>query len=406
MNTNQSRISWPILILFGILFSIAPFSIDMYLPAFPDIEKSLGLDSGSVGMSLSSYFVGMLVGILIYGPVSDRYGRRTPLLIGMAAYSVASLVLAQSESLTWLVSWRFLQAISGCVGSVLVQAIIRDLWAPEQAAHILSLLMMAMGVAPVVSPMIGAWVLETFGWQQIFYCLFALGIASFVGTLLLFHESLPPSRRTQELKFLQVMRVYGLLFRNRIFMGYLSGQAFAAGAMFAYIAGSPYVLMDMYGVDAGDFGKYFTLNAVGLILFSQLNRMLLLRFKPEFILRVFLYLPFVGGSMLMVNQVLGLDEFSLVLLGFFLVVASLGGINANASALAMAGQMDNSGQASAMIGACTFGTGMLGSFMVSYLHDGSSFPVAICIVTFSLTALLLNHLLVSRLSSDPDSGLS
>ena len=288
---KPDRASLSLLVLLGALTAFDPLSIDMYLPAFPQIGRDLHAGASLVELSLTSFFIGMTLGQLIYGPLSDHYGRKKPLIAGMTVYLLASFGCAFSRSIHVLILFRVLQALGGCAGMVIARAVVRDLFDKKRVAHIFSILMLVMGLAPILAPLAGGYLSEYFGWRFIFA---ALGGFCFI-TLLCAAFFLPETCSASEGRYLfrSTFRAYGELLHDRHFLGYaLAGGAIYAG-MFAYIAGSPFVLITLFGVRPEHYGWIFGANAVGIISFSQVNRLLLRRFDSEQILRFF-----VGGSAL------------------------------------------------------------------------------------------------------------
>jgi len=384
--TSTRDIPLLLLLLLGALTAIAPMSTDMYLPAFPAIQDRLGLAPGEVELSFSAYFVGMLLGMLCYGPISDRFGRRPPLLFGLSLYTLASLLLAGSDSLAGLIGWRFMQGLGGCASAVLVVAIVRDRCTPQQTGRVMSLITLVMGVAPVFAPLAGGLVLALWGWHAIFVALAGFGALCLLGLLSVLDESLV--QRSARLALRPVLAGYGELLRDRRFIGYSLSQACTTGAMFAYIVGSPFVLIELHGVSPQRFGLFFGVNAIGLVLASQLVRLLLRRFSPQQLLPRMLWVPLLAGSLLMLNQLLGLAGLWLILPAFFVLVSSVGLVGPNATALAMAEQGARAGQASALHVSLTFGMGMLAGLLVSRLHDGSLLPLALVVFAFNIAGLL------------------
>ncbi|WP_218567572.1 multidrug effflux MFS transporter [Pseudomonas cavernae] len=366
-------------------------STDMYLPGFPAIQAGLGLAPGQVELSFSAYFIGMLLGMLCYGPISDRFGRRPPLLFGLALYSLASLLLAGSESLVELIGWRFLQGLGGCAGAVLTVAIVRDRCTPQQAARVMSMITLVMGVAPILAPLAGGLVLGLWGWQAIFVVLAGFGLLCLCGLLSVLDETL--AQRGARLALWPVLKGYADLLRDRSFIGYALSQAFTTGAMFAYIVGSPFALIELHGVAPQYFGFFFGINAIGLVLASQFVRQLLRRYTSQQLLSVMLWLPLLAGTLLLLNQLLGVPGLWLILPAFFLLVSSVGLVGPNTTALAMARQGQRAGLASALHVSLTFGMGMLAGLLVSLLHDGSLLPLTLVVFCFNVGGLLAHRLL-------------
>jgi Bcr/CflA subfamily drug resistance transporter len=275
-SSDVARASVSFTILLGSLTAFDPLSIDMYLPAFPNIGRDLSASSAQVELSLSSFFIGLAMGQLIYGPLSDRYGRKKPLLVGMSVYFVSCFACAYSHSIHMLIFFRVLQALGGCSGMVIARAIVRDVFEKQRAAQIFSLLMLVMGVAPVLGPLVGGYVVKYFGWRAIFEVLGTLSLISSICSLLFLPETHPASRERPSI--VSSLRASVVILRDKEFLGYaLTGGTVMAG-MFSYIAGSPFVFINLFGVRQERFGWIFGLNAAGITVASQINRALLKRF--------------------------------------------------------------------------------------------------------------------------------
>jgi len=364
----------PWLILLGALTAIGPLSIDMYLPAFPAIEQGLGARAGTVEYTLAAFFVGMALGQLVYGPLSDRFGRRPPLLAGLALYTVASAGCALAVSVHGLVAWRFIEALGGCAGLVISRAVVRDRCGAREAARAFSMLILVFGLAPILAPIVGGWVVTAFGWRAIFLLLALFGLLSLVAV----YFGLPETHGTRHeppLHPLRTLATYGRLLTNRAFLGYSLSGALAFAGMFAYIAGSPFVLIELGGIPPRHFGWIFGLNALGFVLLSQVNAHRLKTTALTTLLRRAVAVPALAGVALAVLGLAGLLPLPLVLAGFFVYVASLGFIGPNATAAALATHGQQAGTASALLGALQFALATLAGAMVGAWHDGTARPL-------------------------------
>lgn len=282
------------LALLSIFTAVGPLSMDMYLPSFPAAEQALGAPAGSMELTLASCFIGLALGMLFYGPVSDRFGRKPPLYVGFALYTLASIGCALSDSLVALCAWRFVQGVGSCAGIMLPGAIVRDRLPARESARALSRLMLVMGLAPILAPLVGGWILELLGWRAIFrllalfggFCLLALvfGLSESHDTA---HE--PP------LRLKSVAGNYARLLADRSFLGFALGGGLIWAGMFAYIAGSPFVLIQLHGIEPQQYGWFFGINAFGLIASSQLNAHVLKKHQATAILRRALWVPPAAG---------------------------------------------------------------------------------------------------------------
>lgn len=376
--------------LLGALTALAPLSIDMYLPAFPAIEGGLSGAPGSVEFTLATYFIGMAIGQLFYGPLSDRFGRKPPLYIGLWLYLLASLACMLSSSVEQLAAWRFLQALGGCAGGVIARAIVRDRCGAHEAARVFSLLILVMGLAPILAPMLGGYLLALAGWRALFGVLAAFSALCLVCVYFGLRESHDISREPP-LSLAGVLSNYAALFRNRGFVGYsLCGGLVMAG-MFGYIAGSPFVLMQLGGLSPSQFAWVFGGNALGFVLVSQINARLLKWAAPTQILRRAVWLPAVVGTCLAGLALIDRLELHVLLPGLFLFVSSVGCINPNASAAALATHGQLAGTASALMGALQFGLAMVFGAAVSVWHDGTALPLSVVLGACGIGALLAHR---------------
>lgn len=368
--------------------ALGPISIDMYLPAFPSLAGDLGVGIDRVQLTLGTFLVGLAAGQAFYGPLSDRYGRKAPLYVGLGLYVLAAVGCALANDVDALMAWRFLQAAGSCAGVVVARAMVRDRLQAHESARAFSSLMLVMGLAPILAPLIGGAILTAWGWRAIFWVMVAAGTA----VLLLVHfrleESLDRSR-VVPLRLGQVFRNYGELLRDREFLGYSLCAGFAQSGMFAYIAGSPFVLIELNGIDPSHYGFVFGANAIGLIGMSQVNAALVRGRSLDRVLGLALFAPCLAGVMLAIAAIAGLAALPVLVAGFFLFIAGLGCINPNASALALAHQGHRAGTASALMGTLQFGLGTLAGVAVSVWHDGTAVPLGVVMATAGIGAVLM-----------------
>ncbi|AIC17858.1 MULTISPECIES: multidrug effflux MFS transporter [Pseudomonas] len=362
------------ILILGALSAFGPLAIDFYLPAFPAMALAFGTDEKHVQLTLAAYFLGLSIGQLAYGPVADRFGRRIPLLAGVGLFTLASLACAYAPNLEWLIGARFVQALGGCAGMVISRAVVSDKCDAVGSAKVFSQLMLVMGLAPILAPMLGGLLVNLYGWQSIFIMLTLFSALAGLAVALGLPESLPAHVPRQPLS--GALRQYGRLLADRVFLGHALTGGIAIAGMFAYIAGSPFVFIKLYGVPAEHFGWFFGINAGGFILVAQINARLLAKRGPAFLLARTVWIYLLGGLALLAVSSLHPAQLWPLLLPLFICIASLGCILPNASACAMNGQGARAGSASAMLGCLQFSVAAGAAALVGVLHDGSAVPMA------------------------------
>ncbi|NIJ41858.1 DHA1 family bicyclomycin/chloramphenicol resistance-like MFS transporter [Parvibaculum indicum] len=381
-------------VILGALTAFGALSIDMYLPAFPAIKDDLQTTAGAVQRTLAVFFLGMAVGQPVLGPLSDRYGRLKPLLGGIAVYIAASLVAAQADSIEMLTAARFVQALGGCAGVVVARAMVRDLFDERESARVYSMLMLVMGVAPILAPVGGGFLVAAWGWQAIFWFLASFGVACFLAVLFGLGETLAEEDRSSG-GFVYVLRGFQSLALDRQFTGFSLVGGLAMSAMFAYIAGSPFVFIDLVGVSPETFSLIFAMNAAGIIAASQANAFLLSRFAPRDLLRVALRVHLATSLALALCVWFSLGGLAGLMVPLFCMIASLGFIISNATAIAMARAGGYIGAGAALTGIIQFSLAGLAGALVSALNDGTAWPMAAVILLMSMGAVAV-HLVARR----------
>lgn len=347
----------------------ASISTDTYLPAFPTLSEVFHVAPGRIQLTLSSYLIGFSVGQLLWGPVSDRYGRRGPIAAGMILFAVGSIGCAISGSANQMIAWRVLQALGACAGPVLARAMVRDLYARDRSAQMLSTLMLVMGVAPLLGPIVGAQIMKLWSWRIIFWSLAAFGIVTLIAIRVL-PETLPPARRNQQ-RLADIWTGYVRLVRHPRLLGYAAAGGFYYCGAYAFIAGTPFAYIEFYRIPAEAYGLLFGVNIFGMMLSNFLNSRLVMRLGADRIFRFGTAIAAIAGVVTALDAYLGLGGlYGLVVPLFFYFCAS-GLIVANSVASALAAFPRAAGAASALVGAGHYGSGILSAAMLGWFADGT-----------------------------------
>ncbi|WP_146569075.1 multidrug effflux MFS transporter [Posidoniimonas corsicana] len=379
---DHARPTAGLVVLLGTLTAFSPLAIDMYLPAFPQIQRDLAAPDGTMELTLSLFLAGLAVGQFVIGPLSDRYGRRAPLLAGCVGFAVAAVGCLLAPAVGWLIAARFAMGFAGAAGLVISRAVVRDLFDEAASASVYSLLMMVTGVAPVAAPLVGGQLLTFAPWRSVFWVLAAIGLACAAAVAATLEESLPRERRAPRLA--GVLRRSAGLLAHPTFFGYAAAIGLSSGALFAYIAAAPTVFMDRFGLSPQAFSGFFAGNAVGLMAMAQVNRRLLPRFGPHALLMFGARVSAAAGVGLLIVAATGLGGFWLFYTLLFVCVAMLGLLFPNAVAAAMAPFAGQAGAASAVLGLLQYAVGALTGAAVGLLHNGTAVPMAAAIAVCEL----------------------
>jgi DHA1 family bicyclomycin/chloramphenicol resistance-like MFS transporter len=388
-------------LILGSLTAFAPFATDMYLSSFPTLAQYFATDLNKVQLSLSIFFFGLAAGQLIYGPLIDRFGRKPPLVAGIALFVASSILLVLADSIDSFVILRLLQAIGGCAGMIVSRAIINDLFEPRDGARILSLMMLVTGLGPIIAPIAGGYLLAFVGWQSIFVFLALFGACCFVASAFGLAESLPAEKRVRN-GIPSALKTYARMVVQRDFIAPTLAGSFGFCGMFAFITASPSIFMDVHGVSQQAYGWLFGTNAVAMIIASQLNSILLRRFPMRRIL--FWALAFnvaMAGVLLAVSST---QSLIVLLVPIWLCLGTVPLIAANSTAIAMGASGENGGSASAIVGVFQFGFAAAVSAIISLLHDGTALPMAGTILAAGLLAMAAFLLGPSRPTEQKSKG--
>lgn len=375
-------------LILGALTAMGPLAIDTYLPALPRIARDLHTSDALVQVSLSVYFVGIALGQAFYGPLSDRVGRKPALYLGLVMFILASVGCALATSVQMLIVFRFLQALGGCAPLVVPRAIVRDHFDQRGSVRMLSILMLVMGLAPILSPLVGGQLLGFFGWRSIFWVHAVYGSVWLMAVAVGLPESLDVARRQRQ-RIGAVLGIYGRLLRDRAFMAHVLVGALIFAGLLAYISGSPFVFIDLFHVPPSKFGIYFGINAIGIMTASQINRWLAQRFDASQILRRALPVSLVASVALVVDAATGFGGFAGILVPLFVYIAMHGFVMPNTTALAMAPHGSVAGSASALLGSLQFILGAVAGTLVGVLSNGTPVPLAVVIAGCGVSAFAI-----------------
>ena len=374
-----------LVVILGALSAFGPLSIDMYLPALPALRRDFGTGASQAQLTLSGCLLGLAVGQLLAGPASDALGRCRPLFVGLAAYALASLLCAVAPSVAALTAFRVVQGAAGATGIVIARAVVRDLHAGVAAARFFSLLMLVNGLAPILAPIIGGQVLRFTSWRGVFVVLALIGAGLLVASATGLGETLPPERRQGGGAGATLAR-FRLLLADRAFLGPAASAGLAIAAMFAYIAGSPFVLQEIHGLSPRQFSVAFGANALGLVIAGQVNGRLVGRVSLTRLLAGGLAVGAIGGAALLVVVAAGGGLVG-ILPSLFVVVASLGFVLPNAAALALSAHPRAAGSASALLGLLQYAIGAVAAPLVGSGGERTALPMAVVIAALSAASL-------------------
>lgn len=391
--TTEKKKRFIIILLLGLLSALGPFSIDMYLPGFQAIATDLGTNIEQIQMSLTSFFIGIASGQIIYGPLLDRFGRKIPLIIGLFIYIAASIGCVFIQTADGLILLRFVQALGSCSGMVASRALVRDYFPASETAKIFSLLMLVIGVSPILAPTLGGYVIHLWGWHFIFAFLAIL--TTIIALCVIF--ILPKSKANPQLSLMPKPIITGFwnVLKTPEFIVYAIAGGTASSGMYAYLSGSPFVMMDIYGLTEQQYGWVFGLVAAGLITASQLNNLFLRRHTSATVARYALMMQAIVGFLLFLFALLDmLNLFGMIFL-IFCFLACQGFVFPNTSALALNPFTKSTGSASALLGSIQLSIGAIASALVSIMHNNTTIPMT-SIMAFCAVSSYLILVIASR----------
>ncbi len=382
-------------VVLGLLFAIGPFAIDMYLPALPEIGRALNTDAASVQASLLAFFAAIAVFQLIYGPISDMVGRKAPLYFGLTLFVIGTIGCALAPNIETLIAFRFLQGIGACANMMMPRAIMRDLYTGNQAARLMSLLMLVFSVSPILAPLFGSFLVEALGWRSVFWAILGIGIAGFVLVAFFLPETLPREKR-QRTGWATVGRSYWVLLRDARFMGLSLIAGFGIAGFFTFLVNSPFVFQGHYGLSPTMYSIAFSINAVAFIGVAQANGWLAERFGQERLVLGAASLFALLTVALFALQLAGVGNMYVMIVMLFIGFGALGLVIPSTSVLALDDHGAIAGSAAALSGTLQLVVAALLVPVVAIFFDGSPTPMVGGIAFAALVALVLSVLTLGR----------
>ena len=377
-----------VILILGALSTLSPLSIDMYLPAFTQMAEAFHTTVATISLSISSYFIGLSLGQIFYGPVLDRFGRKKPTYFGLILFIVASIGCLKSPTVEWLIGFRFLQALGGSVAAVSSTAMVRDFFHAREAAKIFSILMLILGVSPLFAPTIGSLITVTFGWPAIFIALISIVSLTLLATYFFLPEGHEPDPSIS-LRPGPIVKEFIAILKEPQFTTYTLAGAFSFSGLFVYVAGSPIIFMNVFQVSVRLYGIIFAALSVGAIGGGQVNILLARKFRIESIFLTALLTQVATSLLFVVGALFGWWGLTETLVLLFICISCLGLTYPNAAAIALAPFSKNAGSASALLGFLQMGVGALASSAVGLLGSSSILPIAASLLGSSLVGTFI-----------------
>ncbi|MEJ0097497.1 MAG: multidrug effflux MFS transporter [Bauldia sp.] len=388
-------------IVLGLLTAVGPFAIDMYLPALPAIAADFHVSAAATQGSLLAFFLAIGLGQIIYGPISDSFGRKSPLYFGIALYVVGTIACGLAPSIGWLIAARFIQGIGACAGGTIPSAIVRDLHTGHEAARLMSLIMLVFSVSPMLAPITGSFIVQFGTWREIFWLTAVLGLAALAVAWFWLQETRPPAERIA-FDAAAITRNYLALFRDRHYIGVVLIGAFGISSFFAYLAGSSFIFIDHFGLTPTQFSLAFSVNAIAFIGMAQFVSLFGKRFGLARVIKTALAFYLAMTTILLVITLAGVDN-PFVLIGFlFVSFGAMGLVIPSTAPLAMQNYGATAGTASALMGTLQLVVAAVVIGIVGTFSGGGPLPMIVAMVICALIAFILGRVTLSSVSGAPE----
>ncbi|WP_421506640.1 Bcr/CflA family multidrug efflux MFS transporter [Erwinia rhapontici] len=379
--------SMGLVVILGLLAMLMPLSIDMYLPALPQIAREFAVSAGSVQMTLNAYILGFALGQLVYGPLADSFGRKPVIAAGTLIFAIAAAACALAQTIDQLITLRFLHGLSAAAGSVVISALMRDSYSKEEFSRMMSFVMLVTTIAPLLAPIVGGWMLLIWSWHAIFWTISAAAVVTTLLVVTQIKETLPKDKR-QPFSLRTTLRNFLSLFRHKRVFSYMLASGFSFAGLFSFLNVGPFVYIELNHISPQDFGYYFALNVVFLFLMTLLNSRCVRRFGPLVMFRFGLLIQFSMGVWLVVVSALNLGFIPLVF-GVAMFIGCVAMVSSNAMAVILEEFPHMAGTASSLAGTLRFGVGALAGALLSTMTFTSAWPMVSAIFICATTSILL-----------------
>ncbi|BCQ35789.1 MULTISPECIES: Bcr/CflA family multidrug efflux MFS transporter [Erwinia] len=379
--------SMGLVVILGLLAMLMPLSIDMYLPALPQIAREFAVSAGSVQMTLNAYILGFALGQLVYGPLADSFGRKPVIAAGTLIFAIAAAACALAQTIDQLITLRFLHGLSAAAGSVVISALMRDSYSKEEFSRMMSFVMLVTTIAPLLAPIVGGWMLLIWSWHAIFWTISAAAVVTTLLVVTQIKETLPKDKR-QPFSLRTTLRNFLSLFRHKRVFSYMLASGFSFAGLFSFLNVGPFVYIELNHISPQDFGYYFALNVVFLFLMTLLNSRCVRRFGPLVMFRFGLLIQFSMGVWLVVVSALNLGFIPLVF-GVAMFIGCVAMVSSNAMAVILEEFPHMAGTASSLAGTLRFGVGALAGALLSTITFTSAWPMVSAIFICATTSILL-----------------
>ncbi|MGF6700408.1 DHA1 family bicyclomycin/chloramphenicol resistance-like MFS transporter [Paraburkholderia sp. MM5496-R1] len=381
-----------VLAILTVLMAFASISTNLYLPALPTMAQALHANAGSLELTISGFLGGFSVGQLAWGPAGDRYGRRSPIAVGLVLFVIGSVGCALSTNVGMIIGFRVVQGAGACAGVVLARAIVRDLYAGPRAAQAMSMLMSVMAAVPLLGPSVGSFILHLSSWRAIFWILAGVGVMT-LASLRLLPETLPKERRNRD-PVVYAFAAYGELLRHSRLLGYAGAGGFFYGGLYAFIAGAPFAYMTYYHVSPQAFGLLFGVSVIGIVLTNQLNSRLIPLVGSDRLMQLGTVVAALSGVSLAVTAWTKIGGLAGLVVPLFVFASMAGFIVANSIAGALNTYVSRAGAVSALVGSVQYGTGIFGSALVGIFANGTPKPLGVVIALMAVGSAISGVALV------------